>query len=607
MVLRAAGVRQAARIVCGALLAAFLLFALATFTGCRFSDALANIVDDPAGTYEPEASPQYKDVPNAQTDETRTSSTSDTSNNQAVQEATIPVYDADAPENGAAVKRTHKAESADDVAATEGTEPAQEEQLAAEVTAPGDGAGASAAEAGPKQEGEGSPEPNATTGRGGAGKTYGSDGTYEELPDATCIAACGQYATIVQMLGGSGALAAADATWLAQVQAAGAFPGEGLESVSAVWSGDGSAADALDVDALLATQADVVLVNSAVGVTDAQVAQLEEAGVSVVQVPLIGRVDTADSDVVTAVRVVGQLLASTKSAAALPAADYATYYVSMHDQVLSACRTANGGYSYKMIAGKALQSVYQADVTASTFSDVRISTAYIDSWTAVDTPFSEADRSFGLASIYLDGQTMDASDGLGLSASVLKGSYALIDYYLQCSGVVNNAYDGARPVSGNDAASTLPYPVAAGRVDAIAGSLSLGTRELPSALWFGLDGTTIYDKWLTVGDADFPALLARTGAMADSIAASAAKVNGLYNVGKSYQVYVVPEGIAGSWADGTVESFLLAPWAYGVFQNSDTAQAQASVSEFYELFYRTTPAAMTVGLSDSRTAACPTG
>ncbi len=576
-------------------------------SGCRYSEALATIIDDPYGTYEPDAQPQYNDVAGAPENPDLVSSEQNDSENKAEQRPSLPVYRADAPENGFAKARTYDASSDNALEATEGDDPAESEEQAASVAESGEEQGAGAGDVGPQQESpEGSAEPNAVTGRGGEGRTYGEDGTYDELPDAAAIAATGTYATIAQMLGGAGAVAASSESWVADVAQRGLFPGEGVESVAVAWSGDGSVAGSLDVDAVLASSADVLLHDAATALSAADTESLEQAGVSVVEVPALGAAATTDADIVTAVRVVGQVLSSSKAACALSSSDMASAYAQMHDGALSACKNANGGYSYKMIAGKAAQSVYQPNLTGS-FSDVRVTTAYVDAWTACATPVATADRSFGLASLYLDGQTMDISDGLGLSATVPKGSFALIDYYLQCSGVVNNAYDGERPVSADEGGSTLPYPVAAGRTDGLS-NMRLGTRELPSALWYGMYGTTVYDVWSTLGDEDFPCLLARTDDIAQSIAESAAKVNGLYNTGKPYEVRVVPRGVFGSWADGTPESYLLAPWVYGVFQQEgDISEASAQADEFYSLFYRTDGAGALVNLEGTYRAACPTG
>lgn len=500
--------------------------------GCRYSEALANIINDNTAALEPDATPEYVEAPNAQQNSELNSTDENSSDNLAVQEQSLPVYDANAPENGYAKKRIYDPTSDNTLPPTEGEDP--EPEVEEEPTAIPDetttedaveGMAPAEDEGIEQQAPEGPPKEPAPVGRGGTGQTYGEDGSYEDLPDASSIAATGQYALIVQMLAGKGALAAADEQWLSDIRQTQAFTDEGLESVPAVWGGDGSAAGSLNADALIATTADVVLVNEAVDMSEAQKAQLTEAGINVVQVPLLGRADTTDADIQTAVRVVGQLLASSKSNGEYNASAMATKWQEMHNTTITSSVQANGGYSQKVLAGVEYTGVYQPKLTGGQ-SDVRISTAFIDSWVATSGASIKADRSWGLLSMYLHGQVIDISDGVGVSASVSKGSFALIDYYLQTAGVVNNAYDGARPISTNDGKQTLPYAVVAGDATGLT-STPLGSRNYPSALWFGMWGASSEDIWYTIGDTDFPGLVAATEDIANKVVTSANKVNSL--------------------------------------------------------------------------------
>lgn len=425
------------------------------------------------------------------------------------------------------------------------------------------------------------------------------------------MAASGQYALIAQMLGGQGALGGADTAWLADVQAKGLFPDEGIESIPAVWGGDGS----LDMDALVASDADALLVD---GVETALTAEQSDAvlaaGIDIVSVPALGEAYASDSDVVTAVKVVGQILSGHASRASYDTAAMVERYLELHDTALQGCVNANGGYSYKMVAGTAYQGIYQGtnatgEPTAN-LSSVRFSTACIDSWTSASSSSCTAIRAFSSSYLYLDGETVDTSDGVGLSATVLSGSFALCDYYLQTAGVVNNAYDTARPASSDgSSAMTLPYAVVPGDDKGLV-SRSLGTRRVPSALWYPVDGVAFGSMWATVGDESFPAVIARTSDIARNVTASASKANGLYNVGQGYDVYTVPTGMAGSWLDGTVESYLLAPWAYGMFQEGGSIGTAAEwIDGFYRLFYRVEGASssgIVEGLGEVSRASCPT-
>lgn len=121
----------------------------------------------------------------------------------------------------------------------------------------------------------------------------------------------------------------------------------------------------------------------------------------------------------------------------------------------------------------------------------------------------------------------------------------------------------------------------------MSGSGLFVSRSTPSALWYSPGSAEAGGSWVTVGDDAFPLLLVKTPEIAQSVVASASLANGLYNVGQAYGVRVVPDGFAGTWAYGTVESFLAAPWAYCAFQQGgDMSTCTSYVESFYSTFYR---------------------
>lgn len=600
-----------------ALLLALMLCLTATaLSGCRYSETLLETIVDPInGVLEPDSTPEYREAEGAPENPSLASVKLTDNENLADQENFLPVYKEDAEANGEAYQRIHAENVDDSTDASEGTdldeENTQEQTSAGDQTQQEQSDSAQDGDTGKEQTGDGNDsQADDTAGRGGTGKVYG-DGTYEELPEATALAAKGQYALITQMLAGEGGLGGADATWLAKIQATGAFPDEGLENVPAVWDEEGT----LDIDALIASDADALLVDGVdVVLTQEESDQITAAGIDIVSVPVLGQTYTSDSDITTAVKVVGQLLANYASKATYSTADMVERYLTQHDTAIEGCLNANGGYSYKMVAGYAYQGIYQG--TSATgepttrLSNVRITTACIDSWTQAASNAFTANRSFSSGTLYLDGQTIDTSDGVGLSATALAGSFVLSDYYLQVAGVVNNAYDSARPSSTDGASGlTLPYAVIPGDDKGLT-ARSLGTRQVPSALWYPTDGVTYGSQWNTVGDADFPAVITRSSDITSSVATSAAKANGLYNVGQSYEIYTVPEGLAGSWLDGTVESYLLSLWAYGMFQEGGTTGTVSEwIDGFYKLFYRVDGASssgLVAGLGEVAQATCPT-
>ena len=286
--------------------------------------------------------------------------------------------------------------------------------------------------------------------------------------------------------------------------------------------------------------------------------------------------------------------------------------IALHDTAISGCLNANGGYSYKMAAPHLVfQGIYQGSSTTgeptTNLSQERITTACIDSWGITSASSMTASREYGYSDLYLNEKNVDASDGVGLSAKTVGGNFILSDYYLQVSGVVNNAYDAAKPVSTTAGAQeSHPYAVVAGSSDGVT-ALQIGVRQVPSALWYSQTGGDIMDPWLTVGDESFPGIIVRDEDIAQAVARSAAKANGLYNVGQPYQIYQAPSGIAGNWLDGTVESFLLAPWAYGIFQEHGYDTARDWVNRFCHDFYRVENGASSclTGFGAEMTAQCP--
>lgn len=577
-----------------AALAAVCLIAVMAFcfAGCKYTDVLTEHIEDPEnGVLDENADPIYKDVPGAPEDPNRVSSTPSETDNIDQQTADNPEYDQDTPDDEQTDQRQQRDDTSHDENATEGTEPSDKEEesqgsQASEQSTSGkaDPSDAESDEAAPGDEGNGGS--TATGGAGGAAAVYDATGTLQDLPaNVDGIAAAGQYATIVQMLAGKGGLVAADADWISTVQAEGAFTSGGDEGIGALatgWSGDGGKAGTADVQALIAAHPTVVLSDGNESVLSAsEQQQLVDAGISVVTVPTLGTSSTADADIVQAVQVVGELLKNT--ATQYDASKAAATYVQYHDAALNAVKSANGGYSYKTVNGVSSQYIYQGtgdSGTATTELSTKLTkyTSYIDSW-GMGLTSVVANRHWNDASLVLDGQTIDSSLGVGLSSERADDNFVLIDYYLQTAGVVNNAYEGAKP------AKSTRYPVIPGTNNILS---DCGSRSTPSALWFSVGASTwTNSSTTTVGDASYPAVLVRSDDYKGFVTRSAAEANGLYNVGKTYSVWTVPSGLAGSWADGTVESYLLAPWAYDMFQRGQSLNdADSYVSSFYSTFYR---------------------
>lgn len=598
--------RRAQALRCGAA-ATLLLLALLCLCSCRYTDVLSERYEDPVnGTLDILAAPQYQESPDAPQDPTKPASTLSASDNLSQQENTRPVFSASASAQGQTTSPQQQPDTDKNDEAAQGNEPTEEEER------PQDSSDSSERGEGSKSEAGGEGDANATgdgdsseagddaeggedgTGsEGGSGKVY-NDGTYRELPeDVGSIAATGQYAVIVQMLAGKGGLSACDENTLASMKDSGAFgygdgDKEGLDAVKVAWSGNGAKSGSVDLKALIKAKPDAVLTDGAkTALSAADTEALTKAGIDVVSAPRLGNTSTADEDIVTAVRLVGKLLASADTQ--YDTKKMASLYAEQHDAVLEACRTANGGYSYKVVQGRSMPGIYQgkdlAGQSTTELSETRLYTAFIDSWTTRCTGRLKASRKYGTASMFLNGKTMSASSGVGLSAICASDSFVLMDYYLQHAGVVDNSFDTPKPAS-TPGSRSLPYAIIPGNPQGLL-KIEFSRRSVPSALWLSITGSTQSSDWTVVGDELFPVLLVRSGDIAKKVVSSAQRADGLYNVGRPYKVAVVPSGLAGSWADGTVESFLLAAWAYDVFQGAGKPDScTAYLEDYCSVFYR---------------------
>jgi ABC-type Fe3+-hydroxamate transport system substrate-binding protein len=610
-----AAVLRAALLTFTVILCALMACALSS---CKYSDVLTEHIEiEGSETIDESIEPTYVETEGAPPDPTRTSTRESDSDRVDEQTNDMPEYgqgDSDELAN----QREQDDKSADDTDASDGTETSEREGQGANAggeatSGQGEGAGQGSDENNTQDEkeedGEDGTGDTPSGGTGGTGQVFDATGENIELPDeVNSIAAAGQYATVVQMLAGKGGLACADAAWISDVCARGIFPDEGVDALASAWSTSGSTYTA-NIDAIIASGADAVLADgTAVSFTDEETAALTEAGISVVTVPTLGRSDTADSSILTAVSVVGELLKSAPTQYDTSA--MADAYTQQHTAAIEACVKANGGYSYKTTFGTAYNFIYQGTSSSGTatnqLSSTRINTAFIDSWTTAINTTSTAIRHYSGESLYGDGNTLDSSEGAGLSASNSGQTFVLLDYYFQTAGVVNSAYEAARP---NSAAAALgmSYLVVAGDTrELVTSSTSAAARAKPSALWFSPASSTGAGSWTCVGDADFPGIVVKTDGIAQLVLSSANKTNGLYNVGQSYSVRVMPTGVAGSWADGTVESFLAAPWTFCAFQQSgnfDTAQTY--VDDFYTTFYRASSSGQISNFDTTYTANCP--
>ena len=580
---------------------------LVVFSGCKYSDVLTQHIEDPdLGVLDEAAEPVYQSNPDAEQRPDLADVSVDESDDENTQVEKLPHYDPAAPDNGPTKQRIKSPDTPHDEEATEG------DQTGEEADRKGDGEddksdpGGKSDDTGDNDdesdegddEGDGEdltddesedPEQSDDGGGGGQSVVVDPDGTNDDNLAKGTVAAVGEYATIAQMLGGGGALAACDEAWMNARSVDGAFPGE-LERVQVAFTGDGTAAGSCDVDALVSTvKPAVVLWDSTANIpalSDSERATLEAAGIKVQAVPHIGEMTTEDYAVTTAVQEVAAVLEGAADLQYPNVAENLQRYLTFHNEVLGTCYQSNGGYSYK-VTDNQYPSLYQdtplAGLTNPTTT--RVTVAYVDTMMVPSvssaTVAQTSSTSDGVIWLAHDGQTLDVSDGVGLSVTTSNSAYMLMDYYLQLAGVMNNAYDGDKPDS-----QGRPFIVMPGSTDAFGTSGRYAKRLTASALFYNGGDGTVAANWHVLGNEDFPAILTGSTEVADAIVASAAKANGLYRMDSAYQVIVVPSGIAGSWTCGHVDSFLMAPWAFCISDAANLDAASSYVSEFYKTFFR---------------------
>ncbi len=620
-----------------------LVIASLTFlSGCKFTDVLTEHVEDPEnGILDPKVEPLYKENPKAPEDPQRSSHEVKDTTRTDLQEEKIPVYDPNAPKNGQAILRIYDKNSPYNFAATEGTLVKQEEKKKksektekketrekksdSKKTNKTKKKSESKKSGGESEDTDTEGNMKISAGIGGTGTVYDASAKSSKLPEkCDKVAAAGPYATIVEMLCGKGGLVACDSYWKSQVSSRGLFPNEGVSSLATAWKSSSNGSYTLDVDALIKAEPDAVLVDGeTIKLSSAQQSKLSKAKIDIITVPSLGDSGTSDSEVTSAVKIVGELLKNS-TAVEYSSQDAASKYLELHDEVIDMCLSANGGYATKTIGSTSFREIFQNGTdgngkSTSRLSSSAVTVAFVDSWASTNKSSVTADRNYAGNTLYLDGEKMDVASGVGLSASVANGDYALIDYYFQVSGVMNNAYDTAKPSKGNSGSSSR-FVVIPGTTPSSEKSYlntsNVGSRMSTSALWYPV-GTPSSDSdtggvgMITAGDSIFPGVIARSSEIAKKIVASANKSNGVYNTGQSYKVWVMPSGIDGSWSTGTAESFLSCLWTMKNIMNAGGASSTCdkTVNSYYQLFYRCAASSGTGKVSNyssSYTASCPT-
>ena len=484
------------------------------------------------------------------------------------------------------------------------------------ATANSSGSGADGKESGADstkdstQEGDGTSTTHDTEKKGKA-ESFDTTGKNPQFPDVASVAACGQLAVIVQMVGGadgSSPLTAADAELL-DGSFTEVFSKEGSSDIAAAWSTDGETSDDLDIDALVASKPDTVLVTSSDYFTEDQEDALSKAGISYTVVPEL----TSATRIKYAVTAVGKMLSkATDGVSETRASEYQNFHKQLIDSVLA----SNGGEGGKSFATSASNTLYDPNDTdiVGKFVSKRY-TLLVDEWD-FDAYYEGNDNLTGAVS----------TEGTGMGLSTLGFRSSPVSYYISAAGVVNNAAaiaEGSRtdgrltPLWQYSNSLGFDLSTVSWSKDGIGGRVYTwkgnGFYTVPLALP-NSKASDLSSKGF--GSTSFSKVIVGSKKMKEAFKTSTQSENGVYHIytssvtdesgvtytGKKFNgtvmasailssvdpdedVLVNPQGLFSDWKKGSVESCLESAWVSDVFGNTNNSAA-SWVRDFYKTFYR---------------------
>ena len=457
------------------------------------------------------------------------------------------------------------------------------------------------------------------------------------IPDTVAkVAANGINATLVQAIGGTGGstgsnmanpLVAANAGWLGHLtseQYENVFPGEKDSIVAIDGWGEGESTSWSDsvisqiLTALGATSEDYVSGTACVVVGYGEMSQtaaqvFTDAGVNVIELKPMGVLNALDDDIVTNVNVIGQLLRGMEDGGNL-AATRVQQWNYLHTTALETTLKNNGGYSCWIFDGRSSNRLYEGDVIeaskdTSWVSANRNYALFLNDWgyytnkggsriSSIATHLGSHDFA-ARGTFYYSwpiGDWGDAEEEITVDLSVGTGVlyrhrmddghdnngnlYNLFSFYMQHAGAA-------------DFQLANPY-----LLDVNDGDFRHRQVYWHNDLSFYVQEETSASRRVFVGDSDYPYLIVRDSSMAQKIQESSQigdsnkRIVGFFNVGQDYGVAVMPCGVAGSWADGSFESFLMVPylWCLYMHRSSDKnitcSYSDDYVNNYYKIMYR---------------------
>ncbi len=425
----------------------------------------------------------------------------------------------------------------------------------------------------------------AASGTGSQGTSYEADsgadtskqvvdeyGDEVEPEPAASIAAVGDVAVMVMMLGGEEALCATNSDLVNDSFAAQVFPD--LSSVPALWSGSGTQAlSDSEFQQLLELQPDAVVETSGdTTFTDAQVAELEGNGIQYLTVPR----PTSLGNVQTTMTTLAEMMEDYHEGAE----EIAEAYISWTNSLYSDASQKSSALL------DSLNESDEDDEDTTSSSSAGIYTLYIDGW--------DASATYQLSN---DSYTALSGTGCAYISNRYTNINLTVTSFLSYAGVTNASTGVARktqyftPLASQHCKWTITGSAADGWYTTTLleqgpglGNegftvLIAGDNETKTAIETDRDSGT--GSWSVYGKIqNSSGALTGSNGFTDSAGNIVAS-----QISGDYEVVVNPSGVT-SWAAGSAESILETAWAAwrisGVLTESDV---RAYISEFYETFY----------------------
>lgn len=426
---------------------------------------------------------------------------------------------------------------------------------------------------------------------------------YADPPKVSRIAAYGSAAVMVQMVGGKGALVAADKELLSSGFSK-VFADEGASNIKKGWSDDGSASG-IDADAIIASKADTVIVTSSDYQSDMSKAARKKLKKAKITLSIIS--DPTNSSAITKdVTKIGKMLSDAKNIGnAGETTSIAKEYKTFHNDLVKACNDD------KLASDD--ETVYEQGNKAKHSFGSGVYTLLIDKW---------------------DSSVRWKTGGLSMNGAAL--SYigyeeSPVSYYMQAGGVINNAAANEQGDAGLMLDWQFRTPVAkkssfkyksGGDFDtAVWPKKSLDAESLlfsTVASGGSLNSSTATST--AFGDENFSKVVTATQEIKKKFIANSKESTGAYHAysvdaslsipitgieidGNQVRsciksassdgsiadsaVVVNPHGLFSSWTEGgSVESVLETVWANDELSKNGDVDWKSKVEEFYKTFYR---------------------